>query len=85
MTATIEVRFRLYANLRDATGCEWVTVQAPDRSTVASAFAIAAADHPTLRDWEGRVAFARNARILRPDTEVAAGDELDALPPVSGG
>ena len=85
MTSTIQVRFRLFANLRDAASCELVTVEVPHRSTVASAFAVAADRHPELGDWQGRVVFARNACILRGDAVVNAGDELDALPPVSGG
>ena len=49
------------------------------------AFAKAAERYPTLEKWSATVAFARGGHIIARDTPLHDGDELDVLPPVSGG
>lgn len=44
-----------------------------------------AARHPTLAPYLGRMRFAVNGAFATDATPIAAGDEVDVLPPVAGG
>ena len=85
MNTGLKVRFRLFANLREAAETEFITVQVPEHTSVQAAFAVAGKSHPELNAWQGRVAFARGSGLVHGNAEVTPDDQLDALPPVSGG
>lgn len=80
------VTFLLFANMRERAGVSCVELpRLAEQSTVLDAWHAVCAAHPDLAAWTGRVAFARNGEYVPSDTPVTDGDELAAIPPVSGG
>ncbi len=79
------ITLNLFAGLRDAAGATSLQVEVSSGSTAAMAFTRAYQLHPDLHEWAATVAFARNGKILPRDTALTEGDQLDVLPPVSGG
>jgi molybdenum cofactor biosynthesis protein MoaC len=82
----MEVEVRLFAVLRERAGADRVVLELPEGSTVADAMA-AAGREPGLGDLLGRmpVRAALNREYVGEDAEIAPGDELALIPPVSGG
>src|SRR5207245_2776558 len=69
---------------REAAGRGHFDLELPSGSTVRDAVARVAREHPLIT--EGRqVVIARNREYAGLDTQLADGDELALIPPVSGG
>ena len=81
----ITITLNLFAGLRDAAGSSSICIDVPPEATAAMAFSKASELYPALNEWTHTVAFARNEHILPRHTPLSEGDQLDVLPPVSGG
>jgi molybdopterin converting factor subunit 1 len=84
MRVAIAVRARLFARLRELAGMETETVTLPSGSTVADVYELLRRSHPALPERAG-VRPALNQEFGEWDAEVADGDEVAFIPPVSGG
>jgi MoaE-MoaD fusion protein len=82
----MDVRIRLFAQLREAAGAEFLDAALPDGATVAEAMRVLEA-RPPLGELLARlpVRMAVNREVAGPEVRLRAGDELALLPPVSGG
>src|SRR4051794_7103597 len=76
----MRVRVRLFAMLRERAGRDVLELELPDGARVADALA-------AVDDLAGGLplVMAVNREYAAPDDELAAGDELALIPPVSGG
>lgn len=81
MTVTV----KLFAILRDRAGVAEIRLEMPDGATVSAAMELILHEHPELRPFATRVAFAVNLSRVDGGTVLKDGDELALLPPVSGG
>ena len=79
------VRVRLFAMQREAAGTKELRVEVPDDATVDDAWAAAVASVPALAPGRATLRFAVNGAYAEPVTRLAEGDEVAAIPPVSGG
>lgn len=86
MNATIAVRVRLFAILRERAGAEWLDMRLARGATVGDALTRLSAD-PRLGELCARlpVQMAVNRQYAAADTPLRSGDELALIPPVSGG
>ena len=75
MTVATRVRVRLFAIQRELA----------DGARIEDAWAAIVARHPVLAPGRPSVRFARNGEYAAAETELADGDELAFIPPVSGG
>ena len=81
----MRIHVKLFAILRDAAGLPELTLDVPDGTTVHGA-AIALGDRlPALREHLPHTGYAVNRTYAGPAHVLADGDELAAIPPVSGG
>ena len=80
----MEVRVRLFAGLRERAGTGTVDVELPEAATVADVWPAVAQVAP-LGDQPAGVMFAVNRAYAEPAQELAEGDEVALIPPVSGG
>lgn len=82
----MRVSVRLFAILREQAGSDTVELELPEGATVAEALH-ALRQRDGLGESLGRmgVAMAVNRDYADPETELAPGDELALVPPVSGG
>jgi molybdopterin converting factor subunit 1 len=81
MTVTV----RLFAILRDKAGVAEMRLAMLDGATVAAAMELILHEHPELKPFANRIAFAVNLSRVDGGTLLKDGDELALLPPVSGG
>jgi molybdopterin synthase catalytic subunit len=81
----VRVRVRLFAIQRELAGTRDVALELPDRGTVEDAWTALVERYPALSPGRPFVRFARNADYAETTTELADGDELAIIPPVSGG
>jgi len=81
----VNVRVRLFASLREATGTGEVRLELPAGATAETAWAALAAAHPALAARRPSLAASVNRRYAGFDTILGEGDELVFIPPVSGG
>lgn len=82
----MRISVRLFAILRERAGADSVELELPEGATVAEALQ-ALREQADLGESLGRmgVAMAVNREYAGPETELAPGDELALVPPVSGG
>jgi molybdopterin synthase catalytic subunit len=80
-----QVSVRLFAHFRDRAGADAVTVQLPDRATVAAVRACLGRLWPDAAGLLQKSAVAVNEEYAPDDCELAAGDDVALIPPVSGG
>jgi len=80
----MRVTVRTFAILREL-AADRADLQLPDAATLADAWAALEARHPGLRPHRAFVRGARNGAYAPWDQELADGDEVAFLPPVSGG
>ena len=81
MTITI----RLFALLKDRAGTDRISLDLPEKSTIATAVEELRHRIPGLGDRLNSIAFALNRSYTQPNTPLQDGDELALIPPVSGG
>jgi molybdopterin synthase catalytic subunit len=81
----MHVRVRLFAMQREAAGTRELAVEVADRATVADASAAAVAQAPALAPGRDTLKFAVNGAYADVSQPLADGDEVAAIPPVSGG
>jgi molybdopterin synthase catalytic subunit len=81
--ATAAVRVRLFASLRELTGTSELELVAP--TSVESCWTQLCELYPGLEAWRNSVRPALNLAYTSWGAQVAPGDELAFLPPVSGG
>jgi molybdopterin synthase catalytic subunit len=80
----VKVRVRLFAGLRERSGTGGVDVELPEASTVADVWHAVAQVVP-LGDRPAGIMFAVNRTYAEPSQQLADGDEVALIPPVSGG
>jgi len=81
----IAVRVRLFARLREQAGTETATLELPAGSTVAEVYEALRRKHSALEADRNAVRAALNQEFKDWSAEVADGDEVAFIPPVSGG
>lgn len=81
----MHARVRLFAMQREAAGTKELSVDVPDGATVEDAWSAAVARVPALAPGRDALRFAVNGAYATPTTILADGDEVAAIPPVSGG
>ncbi len=80
MTVTV----RLFASLRERAGRDRLVFEVEPACRLGTLLARLEAELPFLHA-AGRLAIAVNEEYARPETELAEGDEIALIPPVSGG
>jgi MoaE-MoaD fusion protein len=78
----VRLSVRLFATLRERAGADAVEIVLPEGATAADALAALRAE-PGLDEVPARLAV--NREYALPGTPLAPGDELAAIPPISGG
>jgi MoaE-MoaD fusion protein len=81
----IAVRVRLFARLRELAGTETESLELPPGSTLADVYDALRRNHPALQAEHSAVRAALNQEFKDWSAEVADGDEVAFIPPVSGG
>ncbi|MEX1171222.1 MAG: MoaD family protein [Chloroflexota bacterium] len=81
----MNVRVRLFAIQREQAGTREVALVLPTGATVRDAWDALVALHPGLAPGRDSVRFARNGAYADAATQLADGDEVAMIPPVSGG
>ena len=81
MTVTV----KLFAILRERAGAPELQIELPMTATVATARDALAERVPAIQNFLPRIAWAVNQAYVPIDTKLHDGDELAAIPPVSGG
>ncbi len=82
---SLRIRIRLFAIQRELAGTREVAVELPDGARVEAAWEALVARHPVLAPGRPSMRFARNGEYADPTDELADGDEVAMIPPVSGG
>jgi molybdopterin synthase catalytic subunit len=85
MAVAIAVRTRLFARLREQAGTDTERVEVGAGSTVADVYDALRKAHPGLDPNRESVRAAVNQEFAEWDVNVADGDEVAFIPPVSGG
>lgn len=81
----MRVTVKLFARLREIAGGGTFERDVPHGSTVADVWRVLVSEWPALAAFDTTVSGAVNAEYARMSREVAEGDEVAFLPPVSGG
>ena len=85
MTAALTVTVRLFARLREQAGVDTERIEVPVGGTVADVYDLLGLAHADLEPNRLATRPARNQEFCDWDTELAEGDEVAFIPPVSGG
>lgn len=81
----MRVNVRLFARLRELAGTDTVVRDVAAGSAVGDVWASLVREWPQMDAFQSTVSAAVNAEYARMTREVADGDEVAFLPPVSGG
>jgi molybdopterin synthase catalytic subunit len=81
----IDIHVKLFAILRDAAGLAELTLELPEGATVHAAAVALGERLPALLQHLPHTGYAVNRTYAGPGQVLADGDELAAIPPVSGG
>jgi molybdopterin converting factor subunit 1 len=81
----MRVTVRLFARLRDIVGANELTRDVPTPASVKTVWEQLVTEFPSLGAYAPSISAAVNADYVRLDAQVADGDEVAFLPPVSGG
>jgi len=81
----MRITIRLFALLKDRAGADHLTLDLPEKSTIAEAVKELRQRIPALADHLSNIAYALNHSYTQPNTPLQDGDELALIPPVSGG
>jgi len=81
----VPVTVRLFALARERAGRSQVVLDLPEPATVADLRRVLAASYPELAPLVPSLLIAVESEYAPDDRSVTAGDEVAAIPPVSGG
>lgn len=81
----VTVHVQLFARLREIVGQEALEVDLPEGADVAACFRDLVRRAPALAPLEGRILAAVNERYAPWQRDLADGDRVAFIPPVSGG
>jgi molybdopterin converting factor subunit 1 len=81
----VRVTVRLFARLREIAGAGELTREVPPGATIGTVWRQLAGEFPALAPYERSISSAVNLDYARMNQEIADGDEIAFLPPVSGG
>lgn len=81
----VKIRFQLFAGMRDAANTSHLEVEVQTGTTLDDAVNLLLARNAGLHDWRGRIAFAREDRLVNGRLVIDQPMQIDLLPPVSGG
>jgi molybdopterin synthase catalytic subunit len=81
----MNVRVRLFAQLRERAGAREVKLELPDGVTIEAAWSALVERFPAVSGQRSALRFARNGAYVDATETLADGDELACIPPVSGG
>ena len=79
------MRILFFAQLKDATGCDSVELDAASPLDVEKFWSELLKEFPKLAAHRANVRLARNWEYAAPDAQFADTDEVALIPPVSGG
>jgi len=79
------VHVRLFARYRELAGTSSLSLDVPAKSSAIDVFDRVADRYPEMRPMRSSTLMAIDAEFVRPETELADGEELALMPPVSGG
>ena len=85
MPVAIAVRARLFARLREQAGTDTEMLELPAASTLADVYEALRRGHPALESDRSALRVALNREFKDWGAQVADGDEVAFIPPVSGG
>ena len=75
----------LFANLAEAVGEDRLSLELDNAATVSDALDRLASEHPAIGETRSTLAVAVNEQYAASTAELADGDTLALIPPVSGG
>ena len=81
----MRVTVRFFARLKELAGTDTMSVEVAEPATVAMVWRAATVATPALVPFEHALSCAVNATFSRMSCQVADGDDVAFLPPVSGG
>ncbi len=81
----MQVTVRLFALAKQSVGRAEVDLQLPEGATVADLKRVLAGSYPALAPLLPTLMIAVDAEYAQDDRRLAAGSEIAAIPPVSGG
>jgi len=81
----VKLSVRLFAVARELAGCESVSLELPEGSTVRQLRGRLAEMYPALAAVLPHVLFAIGSQYAGDDAVVSTGSEVACIPPVSGG
>ena len=81
----MRIRVRLFAIQRELAGTREVAFEMPDGATIEDTWRAVVERYPAIAPGRDYVRFARNAAYAPAETQLADGDEVAFIPPVSGG
>lgn len=81
----MEIVVRFFALYRERAGRSVVSMELPERSTVADLTTAVRKHFPVLAPPQVQIVVAVNADYAGPDVVLHAGDDVCLIPPVSGG
>lgn len=85
VAARIRVQVLYFGPLRELAGCAEDSVEVEGGASVADVFEACSARHAAMGRFRSAVVPSRNREFASWPSEVAPGDEVAFLPPVSGG
>jgi molybdopterin synthase catalytic subunit len=81
----VRVKVLFFGTLKDVAGRAEDQLDLEDGATLGSVFEHYSSQFPRIREMAGSILLARNQEFAGPATQLADGDEIAFLPPVSGG
>lgn len=81
----MRVKVKFFASYREAVGKQEIEAELPEGATVTDLWQYMASKYPGLPAARRWVAAAVNRRYVSPSIELAEGDEVVFMPPMSGG
>jgi molybdopterin converting factor small subunit len=85
VAAQISVRVLYFGPLREVAGAGEESFQVAAGTSVDQLFELCSARHPGLANYRTAAAPSRNCEFAAWSSDLAEGDEIAFLPPVSGG
>ena len=81
----IKVKVKLFAIYQESFNASELDLSLPASTTAGDVLETLITKKPQLAKWRGVTRFGINLQFVEPATELANGDEIVLIPPVSGG